>query len=234
MTAQPHLLLVEDDPKLAELLSQYLNRQGFNLTWLEEGLHADAQILKHNPDLVILDLMLPGKDGLSICREIRSQYQGKILILTASDDDMDQVAALELGADDFVVKPIQPRVLLARIRMLLRRESSTPQEPQSDNHKRIGALALNKTLQTCELDGQSVSLTPSEFDLLWFMTQHQNQALSRDTLLQSLRGIDYDGLDRTVDNKIVTLRKKLGDDPTNPRRLVTVRGKGYLFASESW
>ncbi len=235
----PSILLVEDDLKLSQLLAQYLQKQGFNLSTCNEGQLAPQAIIEQQPDLVVLDLMLPGMDGLSICREVRNHYQGKILVLTASDDDMDQVAALEMGADDFVTKPLQPRVLLARIRMLLRRaepQASHAQDssPESDRFRQYGNLLLDNSTRTCTLSSELVSLTPSEFDLIWLLANHPDEILSRDALVKATRGIDYDGIDRTIDNKIVSLRKKLLDNPAHPRRLITVRGKGYLFVPDSW
>lgn len=238
------ILLIEDDEKLTKLLSLYLARNGFSVEVGHKGSETQGLIASHNPDLLILDLMLPEMDGLSVCREIRADFKGKILILTASDDDMDQVAALEMGADDFVCKPLQPRVLLARIRMLLRRKEQTTQtlptaEPavELDDHSKIiklGALALNKLTHRCLLNGDLVNLTPSEFDLLLILVEHADEVLSREHLVKLTRGIDYDGIDRTIDNKIVLLRKKLQDNPALPKRIITLRGKGYLLVSSEW
>ncbi|MFT5708843.1 MAG: two-component system response regulator RstA [Oceanospirillaceae bacterium] len=238
------ILLIEDDEKLTKLLSLYLTRNGFSVEVGHKGTDAKRLLLSHNPDLLILDLMLPEMDGLSVCREIRADFEGKILILTASDDDMDQVAALEMGADDFVCKPLQPRVLLARIRMLLRRKeqiainSSAAQESVetavNPNHTQLGALLLNKLTKRGYLNDELVSLTPSEFDLLLILVEHADQVLSREHLVKLTRGIDYDGIDRTIDNKIVLLRKKLQDNPAFPKRIVTLRGKGYLLVANEW
>ncbi|MEH6445337.1 MAG: response regulator transcription factor [Oceanospirillaceae bacterium] len=238
------ILLIEDDEKLTKLLSLYLTRNGFSVEVGHKGTDAKGLLLSHNPDLLILDLMLPEMDGLSVCREIRADFKGKILILTASDDDMDQVAALEMGADDFVCKPLQPRVLLARIRMLLRRKeqtfdnSSATQESiettANPNHTQLGVLLLNKLTKRCYLNDELVNLTPSEFDLLLILVEHADQVLSREHLVKLTRGIDYDGIDRTIDNKIVLLRKKLQDNPAFPKRIVTLRGKGYLLVANEW
>jgi two-component system response regulator RstA len=239
------ILLIEDDEKLTKLLSLYLTRNGFSVEVGHKGTDTKRLIDSHNPDLLILDLMLPEMDGLSVCREIRSDFKGKILILTASDDDMDQVAALEMGADDFVCKPLQPRVLLARIRMLLRRKELATELTQkaegdqietleNDKALQLGNLQLNKLTQRCLLHGELVNLTPSEFDLLLILVSHADQVLSREHLVKLTRGIDYDGIDRTIDNKIVLLRKKLQDDPALPKRIITLRGKGYLLVSSEW
>ncbi|BBM67059.1 hypothetical protein VA249_37050 [Vibrio alfacsensis] len=152
-------------------------------------------------------------------------------MLTASDDDFDHVAALEIGADDFVTKPIKPRVLLARIRMLLRRQ---PIEAETENMLKVGELELNRLRKVCTLHEKPVLLTDGEFDLLWVLASHPEHPLSREWLTKTLRGIDYDGTDRTIDNRIVTLRKKLDDTSTPPQKIVTIRGKGYLFIPDAW
>jgi len=244
------ILLIEDDVKLTELLELYLSRNGYEVTVGHDGATAQQLVTEINPDLLILDLMLPGMDGLSICRAIRTGFKGRILILTASDDDMDQVAALEMGADDYVCKPLHPRVLLARIRMLLRREeesvapvpasgaiAQSPPEPAVEinaHHLRFGELQLQGNSRRCLLSEQLINLTPAEFDLLWLLAQHPDQPLSRERLVKETRGIEYDGVDRTIDNRIVTLRKKLNDNAAQPQRIITVRGKGYLFVADSW
>ncbi len=229
------IVLIEDDVKLAELLTSYLENNEFEVHLAHDGLQASSLILQVQPDLVILDLMLPGLDGLSICREIRNDYKGKIVFLTASDDDIDHVAALELGADDFVNKPIKPRVLLARIRMLLRRQQQTElAHPDNDHQLHFGQLSINHKLRQCSLAGEDIVLTDSEFDLLWLLASHAEQVLSREYLVKETRGIEYDGLDRTIDNKVAILRRKLGDSSSVPKRILTLRGKGYLFVPESW
>lgn len=240
MSESHSILLVEDDEKLASLLESYLSSFGFDVSIINSGEHAVEHIITHSPTLVILDLMLPKVDGLTICQQVRTQYAGVILMLTASGDDMDQVAALEMGADDFVQKPIQPRVLLARIKSLLRRGQNTTQVTQkqdvnrSDKERVFGALWLNKSLQRCKLSDELVPLTPSEFALLWHLVEHSEQVRSREDLLKSLRNIEYDGLDRSIDNKISQIRKKLKDDTSRPRGVITVRGKGYMFVPDYW
>ena len=226
------LYIIEDDAKLRDMLTEYFSSQDFDVTSFESGDSVAAVIIEKQPDLVILDLMLPGVDGLTICRQIRSNYQGKVVMLTASDDDFDHVAALEIGADDFITKPIKPRVLLARMRMLLRRPANSSKG--QNNTIEFGQLFLNEARKSCKLNGDSVSMSDSEFDLLWALASSPDQALSRDELTKILRGIEYDGLDRTVDNKVVGLRKKLGDTSATPKRIITVRGKGYLFVPDAW
>lgn len=241
----PRIILVEDDEKLSSLIQRYLSQNHFDVDIIDDGNLAVDAILSARPDLVILDLMLPGKDGLAICREIRAQFNGQIIFLTASEDDMDHVAGVELGADDFIIKPIQPRVLLARIRMLLRRNitkepgesSKNPKTEQSSkqvNSITFGSLTIYHSKRSVMLDNERVALTTSEFDLLWLLANHAEEVLSREYLYQTLRGIEYDGMDRAMDTKVAILRKKLGDNASMSTRIITVRGQGYLFVPDSW
>lgn len=232
MVEDQKLIIVEDDIKLQQMLSDYFMSQGFSVITVDKGTDAPEMILNEKPALVLLDLMLPGQDGLSVCRQIRDAYNGKILMLTASDDDFDHVAALEIGADDFVNKPIKPRVLLARVRMLLRRPDVAVN--QDANNCRYGALKLNRIRRECQLADQTINLTDGEFDLLWLLATSAEQVLSRESLTKALRGIEYDGVDRTIDNRVVTLRKKLNDTTTPPKKILTVRGKGYMFMPDTW
>jgi len=231
---QHKMIIVEDDLKLQTMLKDYFITQGFEVTTLDDGEAAAHTIIAQQPDIVLLDLMLPVMDGLTICRQTRSSYRGKILMLTASDDDFDHVAGLETGADDFVTKPIKPRVLLARVRSLLRRQEVQDTPTQDDELLTFGRLVLKNRYKKCELAGQVLPLTDSEFDLLWLLASHPDTPLSRDYLTQALRGIEYDGIDRTVDNKVVRLRKLLGDDKAPAEKVQTIRGKGYLFVSTAW
>jgi len=233
-----NILLVEDDVRLSELVREYLEKQGYEILVEYRGDFAANRIFDEKPDMVILDLMLPGKDGLSICRDVRSNYKGPILILTAREDDMDQVAGLELGADDYVKKPVEPRVLLARIRALFRRvEISFPDDPSlSEQKTRIGfgSLLVNVASRTVTLSGEPVDLSTMEFDLLWFLASEPGKVLDREFLYQSVKGREYDGLDRSMDVAISRLRKKLKDNPDQPVRIKTVWGTGYLFVADAW
>ncbi|EAT15499.1 two component transcriptional regulator, winged helix family [Desulfuromonas acetoxidans DSM 684] len=237
MTMRKHLFLVEDDQRLGDLITSYLTQQGFSVTIERRGDSAPARILDEQPDLVVLDLLLPGLDGLTICQQVRTGYGGPILMLTALEDDMDQVAGLEMGADDYVKKPVQPRVLLARIRALLRRVEKTAAETDTAsvpiNELVFGGLRINHTAQSVLLNQQPVILTTNEFNLLWLLARHAGQILDRATIYRELRGIDYDGLDRSVDLTISHLRKKLEDDADRPQRIKTVWGQGYLFALQA-
>ncbi|GAB2664704.1 response regulator transcription factor [Vibrio panuliri] len=231
---QTKMLIVEDDIKLQQMLKEYFVAKQFEVATLDDGSQAVETIVQTQPDIVLLDLMLPVMDGLTICRQIRSLYRGKLLMLTASDDDFDHVAGLETGADDYVTKPIKPRVLLARVRTLLRRNAE-PMSSEEDEHQLVfGELCLNRRYKKCELSSSLVPLTDSEFDLLWLLASDPDTPLSRDYLTQTIRGIEYDGIDRTIDNKVVRLRKLLGTDKSGQERVQTIRGQGYLFVSTAW
>jgi two-component system OmpR family response regulator len=228
------ILLVEDDERLAELTAEYLTKNDMQVTIEPRGDTAEARILAEQPDLVMLDVMLPGKDGFEVCRAVRPNYRGVILMLTARDEDFDQILGLEMGADDYIAKPVQPRVLLARIKALLRR-LPTNEGPATESEKMVfGQFNISQSTRTAVLSSQNIDLTTAEFDLLWLLASHAGNVLSRDDLLQELRGIGFDGLDRSIDARISRLRKKLNDDPENPTRIKTVRGKGYLFSKHDW
>ena len=225
------ILIVEDDPRLAELTCDYLRAHGLQASIEADGAQAVARILAERPDLVILDLMLPGEDGLSICRRVRPEYAGPILMLTARTDDLDQVQGLESGADDYVCKPVRPQVLLARIRALLRRRDGAGEAGLAGVAQRLefGALQLDNARREAWLGGQLIELTGAEFDLLWLLASHAGRILSREEIFAALRGIQYDGQDRSIDVRISRIRPKIGDDPDLPRLIKTIRGKGYLF-----
>ena len=228
-----HILLVEDDRRLAKLTAEYLEKNGFSVGLEERGDTAPERILREQPDLLILDIMLPGMDGFDICRQVRSGFRGAILMLTAKDEDMDQIIGLELGADDYLAKPVPPRVLLARVKALIRRVNSKP-ENFTETELHFGIFYISATARVARLRDKEIELSSSEFDLLWLLAQNAGQILSRDDLLQKLRGIDFDGLDRSIDARVSRLRKKIDDDPEHPVRIKTVRSKGYLFSLHDW
>ena len=231
------LLLVEDDLRLAQLVRDYIEPQGFTVTVQHRGDQAVTEFLPQMTDIVILDLMLPGLDGLQVCQQLRQQFDGPILILTAQKSDINHVMGLELGADDFVTKPIEPPVLLARIRALMRRANSHQHgiEVSARPHElQFGRLSVNLKAQQVILDDQIIELTTQEFDLLWLLAENAGTVLSRDQIFSRMRGIEYNGMDRTVDVRISRLRKKLLDNTDQPKRLKTVWGKGYLFVADAW
>ncbi len=227
MPDSPNILLVDDDESLNRLVRQYLENQGFNVSVVTDGPSAVVAVLRDSPDLVILDLMLPGQDGLSVCREIRPQYHGVILMLTALDDDIDEVAGLETGADDYLAKPVRPRVLLARIRALLRRREKDSSVTVSNIT--TSQISIDKSTMSVAVKGEAVVITDAEFALLWLFAENKGEVLSRDDINKNLRGLEHDGFDRTIDLRVSRLRKKLGDDPKEPHIIKSVRGKGYLL-----
>ena len=225
------ILIVEDDERLATLTKDYLENNGLQVAVEGDGGKAVARILEERPDLVVLDLMLPGEDGVSICRRVRGQYHGQILMLTARTDDLDEVLGLEMGADDYVAKPVRPRVLLARVRALLRRSAAPAEDDQDESVSRLtfGPLVVDNSMREAWLDERSVELTSAEFDLLWLLCSNAGRVLSREEIFSQLRGIEYDGQDRSIDVRVSRIRPKIGDDPMHPRLIKTVRSKGYLF-----
>lgn len=237
------ILIVEDDERLADLTKEYLESNGLVVSVEGNGSLAVDRIVNEKPDLVVLDLMLPGEDGLSICRKVRPSYNGPILMLTARTDDLDQVLGLEMGADDYMSKPVRPRVLLARIRALLRRinehiepkaEASAQQGQSADATRLVfNNLVVDSSMREAWLDDESIDLTSAEFDLLWLLSSNAGNVLSREEIFTNLRGIQYDGQDRSIDVRVSRIRPKIGDDPVHPRRIKTVRSKGYLFVKEA-
>ena len=234
-TRLAHITLVEDDDALAELVSDYLTMQGYQVSVVARGDIALDAISQQQPDLVILDIMLPGKNGLDVCRELRSQSSVPVIMLTARTDEIDQIVGLEVGADDYICKPVQPRLLLARVNSLLRRANTTPSQSHAEvQHYRFGALQINIAKQEVTLNSEVVTLTTNEIELLSFFASRPDQVLSRDELMNQLRGFEYDGLDRTVDMLVSRLRRKLERNAATPERIKTVWKKGYLFVSDAW
>jgi DNA-binding response OmpR family regulator len=231
-SAARSIVLVEDDLRLSELVSRYLEANGFHVVVIANGDTVVERVHRDLPDLVILDLGLPGMDGLSICKQLRPAYSRPILILTARNSDIDHVLGLEMGADDYVIKPVEPRVLLARVNALLRR--SQPVAPQSPQILRFGNLAISIAARSLSLAGQSIALSGSEFQLLVQLARHAGEVQSRETLYRELYHRDYDGMDRMLDVRISHLRRKLNDDADNPTRIKTIWGQGYLFVPDAW
>ncbi len=224
------ILLIEDDQELASLVHDYLEKNGYRVSIVSDGIEAIAQIVSQQPDLVILDIMLPGANGMDVCREVRGKFDGALLMLTALDDDMDHMLGLELGADDYIIKPVQPRLLLARVRTLLRRLQQTKKTANKANQEAIsiGQLRIDVNNRRVTADGQEIELTSSEYELLILLAQDLGQVVDRNTIVQELRGFEYDGLDRSIDRRISRLRKKLAN-VAKSTSIKTVRGKGYLL-----
>ncbi len=230
-----HIAIVEDDEQLAELTANFLRENGFKVTHFNHGSRAAEQLPQLNVDLMILDLMLPGIDGIELCKSVRQWFKGPILMLTAKSSAFDQVIGLEVGADDYVVKPVDPHVLLARVRALLRRTGhATQKDSSSETALQFGQLEIDPSAQRVTFRSEDINLTTREFQLLWLLAENAGQIISRDEIFARTRGLDYDGMDRTVDVRISKLRKKLDDDSDQPRRIKTVWGKGYLFVPDAW
>ena len=237
-----NILLVEDDQTLAELTADFLRKRNFEVSVIHDGALALRHILALQQsrdlpkvDLVVLDVMLPGRDGLEICRELRHQgITVPIIMMTARDEDIDQVLGLELGADDYLSKPVQPRVLLAHIKAILRRTSNVVAPPESTSVLQFGELSINKSTRSVSLAEVPVDLTTAEFDLLWLLASNAGRVLPRYEILRELRGLDYDGIDRSIDSRISRLRRKLGEGATVAAHIKTVRPYGYLFSPAGW
>ncbi|HON25617.1 MAG TPA: response regulator transcription factor [Myxococcota bacterium] len=224
------IFLVEDDLKLASLVKEFLEGAGFVVDIEPRGDQAVRCIMEENPDLVILDLMLPGLDGLSVCRQVRPKFQNPILMLTALGDEIDEVVGLEIGADDYLVKPVRPRLLLARVHSLLRRIETAATREDDSMILTVGPLILDGAKRTVSFHDQPIELTTTEFDLLWYFAKRAGQVVNREELYLDLRGIEWDGLDRSIDISVARLRKKLGDDGKHPQLIKSIRGAGYLLA----
>lgn len=223
--SQAQILIVEDDLPLAEAMKLVLSKEGYLVSIEQRGDRAVSRIEELCPQLVILDWMLPGLEGPEVCRRVRSSYTGRILMLTAKESDADQVLGFEVGADDYVVKPIQSRVLIARVRAHLRRAQ------QSEGLEiQVEGLYINASERIARVKGRPLELTTSEFDLLFYLASHAGQTLSRQELYLALRGIDYDGVDRSIDLRVSKLRAHLKSAGFEHHLIKTVHGKGYHFA----
>jgi len=226
-----HILIVEDDQRLADLTCQFLENNGYRVSLLSTGTEAVSFIRHHNPDLVILDVMLPEQDGFIICQQARAFYQRPIMFLTAKDSDFDHVHGLKIGADDYLIKPIDPHVLVARLNTLFRRQEITNKPERSLS---FGSLTINSEAREVSLHGENIEMTSHEFELLWYLAINAGEPQNRNIIYRELLGRDYDGIDRSVDVRVSKLRKKLGDNLSNPYRILTVWGKGYMLNSAAW
>ncbi|HTL35973.1 MAG TPA: response regulator transcription factor [Kofleriaceae bacterium] len=222
------VLLVEDDARLAQLTVRYLEGHGVVVTHASDGLEGQAEALRRQYDCVVLDLMLPGRDGIEVCRQLRSRIDVPIIMVTARGEESDRVLGLEVGADDYVTKPFSPRELLARIRANVRRQRG--QAGPAQQTIQVGKLVLDPAAMTVILDGTPIEVTAYEFSILRALAQHPGKVLSREQLLDLAKGSADLSFDRSIDVHISRLRNKLGDDSRSPRILKTVRGVGYLLA----
>jgi two-component system, OmpR family, response regulator RstA len=234
--ARARVLVVEDDTRLGASMCEYLISHGLGAVLEPRGDAAVLRILDGAWDLVVLDLLLPGLDGLEVCRRVRARFHGGILILTARAEEVDEIVGLEVGADDYLPKPVRPRLLLAHLEALLRRvrgprNGHAPPEPPATIS--VGALAIDSRARSVRMHGRPVELTTAEFELLWLLASRAGEVVTRDEIYRTLRGIEYDGLDRAIDLRVARLRRKIGDDAKQPLLLKSVRGVGYLMAPEA-
>lgn len=224
------ILVVDDEKPIADILQFTLEKEGYEVVCAYDGEEAILLANKEKPDLILLDIMLPKKDGMEVCRTIRQTSEVPIIMLTAKDSEIDKVLGLEFGADDYVTKPFGSRELLARVKVQLRRKKAGISQERDEKEKiEIGNLVINKKSYTVSKNGQPIEITHRELELLLYLAQNSNQVLTREHLLQSVWGFDYFGDARTVDVTIRRLREKVEDDPSNPQYIVTRRGLGYVM-----
>ena len=227
------ILIVEDELTLQETLAYNLKHQGYSVETASDGSSAIEKAKKNKPDLILLDIMLPGIDGFEVCREIRKDMTVPILMLTARDDEIDRVVGLEVGADDYLTKPFSMRELIARVKALLRRvrimQEMQPSGGKSQKIYKFGNLTIDENRREVLLDDQPLELKPKEYDLLLFLAQHKGQVLSREIILEKVWGWDYFGDSRTVDVHVRWLREKIEKIPAEPERIITIRSAGYRF-----
>jgi two-component system phosphate regulon response regulator OmpR len=232
-TETAKLLVVDDDPEIRELTEAYLSQQGFAVECVESGEAMMALLADHPVDLIILDLMLPGEHGLNLARQLKRDDDIPIIIVSAQGDDVDRIVGLEVGADDYIAKPFNPRELLARVRAVLRR-ARRPAESreESADQLKFGPFCLDLAAHQLVRDGAPVPLTSGEFDLLAVLAQHPNKVLHRDRILDLLTGAERSPFDRSIDVRVTRLRSKIEPDPSNPQYIKTIWGKGYMFCPE--
>ncbi|MBT8357464.1 MAG: response regulator [Deltaproteobacteria bacterium] len=230
------VLLIDDDEKLRKLLEEYLEGYGFKVLTLADGLRAIETIHKKSPDMLILDVMLPKRNGLEVLKDIRLEFTIPVIMLTAKGDDEDRIVGLELGADDYLPKPFNPRELLARIKAVFRRHhgyKKNRDRKKEDIVIKAGGLMLNRAKQTLLIKDREIELSSTEFKLLEILMQHPNQVMSRNQLMDLARGRDFMAFDRSIDVHISKLRAKLEIDPRKPERIKTIWGTGYMYVGES-
>jgi two-component system, OmpR family, phosphate regulon response regulator OmpR len=226
------VLIIDDDKKLCALLGEYLGQNGFSVAFLHEGEGALQMMSRESPDIIILDIMLPGKDGLEVLRDIRRSHKQPVIMLTAKGEDTDRIVGLELGADDYLAKPFNPRELLARMKAVLRR--SVSREDDGDGRPEAisisaGGIVLNRARQTVTAEGEEHTLSTAQFRILEVLMKHPKALVSRDQLMTLARGRDFTAFDRSIDVHVSKLRAKVEPDPRTPTRIRTIWGTGYMF-----
>lgn len=235
-TPSPKVLIVDDDARLRDLLVRYLTEQGFQVQALPDARELDKKLQRDPPHILVLDLMLPGEDGLTICRRLRGAGESvPIIMLTAKGEDVDRIIGLEMGADDYLPKPFNPRELVARIHAVLRRQIDrlAPGAPATEGSIRFGAFELDLATRTLTRNDETIALTTGEFGLLKVLVTHPRQPLAREKLMLLARGRDHDVFDRAIDVQVSRLRKLIETDPSSPRYIQTVWGFGYVFVPDN-
>lgn len=232
MATQNTILLIEDDEKLSRLIKDFLERFGdFKVLTETRGDRARERIEIEKPILVVLDIMLPGLDGFTLCQQVRESYHGKVLMFSALSEEVDEITGLESGADDYLCKSASPRLLLARVNHLLKRKKAEAGGNGDNGTIAVGSMNLDGINRRVTINGRELALTTAEFDTLWFLANHAGRVVTRDELFQKTRGIEWDGEDRSIDLRIARLRKKLADDGRSPKWIKSIRGTGYLFTT---
>ena len=232
MSDRAKLLVVDDDPELRELITAYLSKQGYDIVAVGDGRAMDQALAASGIDLVILDLMLPGEDGLTIANRLKNTTDVPIIIVSAQGEDVDRIVGLEIGADDYIGKPFNPRELLARVRAVLRRVRGAAITGAAGRLVQFGDFRLDLNAHMLSKDGTTVPLTSGEFDLLGILVRHPNQVLDRDRILDLLTGAERSPFDRSIDVRITRLRSKIEPDPASPVFIRTIWGKGYMFCPD--
>ena len=233
--AMDHILVVDDDPDIRDLLSEYLDKQGFRVSTAADGRSMRMVLSRAAPDLIVLDLMLPGEDGLTLCREVRAKSDVPLVMLTAKTEEIDRVVGLEMGADDYLAKPFSPRELVARIKSILRRSRALPVNLRPDDARAILFAGWKLEIATRTLispEGVAVPLSGTDFRLLRIFLDHPNRVLNRDQLIEMTQARDAGPFDRSIDLQVSRLRKRLNDNPKDPAIIKTSRGEGYVLAAE--
>lgn len=228
------ILIVDDDVEYAGHLRDYLSSNEYDVELETDASTAISRIRDERPDLVLLEVDLRGESGLTICKLCRKDFTGGIILMSHRTDELDQVLGLDMGADDYISRKTAPRLILARSQAIMRRADrlASADGEHSDDRLEFGDLVIDNTMREAWLDRQPIDLTSAEFDLLWLLSSHAGEVLTREEIFSQLRGIEYDGQDRSVDVRVSRIRPKVGDDPIHPRRIKTVRSKGYLFVGD--
>ncbi|TXR54955.1 response regulator [Reinekea thalattae] len=229
------ILLIDDNVDSAASLQQYLSGNDYEVSVQADSTMALARIQEEQPDIVIIEMDLKAESGLTICKLSRKDFHGGIFLLSHRVDELDQVLGLDMGADDFLSRAASPRLILAKCNAYLRRQLRSLDDDKKlpDDRLAFGPLVIDNSMREAWLNRKSIDLTSAEFDLLWLLASHAGEVLSREDIFSKLRGIEYDGQDRSVDVRVSRIRPKIGDDPVHPRRIKTVRSKGYLFVGEA-